>query len=228
MIDKPINVLVIDTSTSFCNLAVKSADSLYESCTDVGRSHSEVILPSIQNLMAEANLSLADLHLLVFAQGPGSFTGLRIATGVVQGLGFGLNIPVVSVSVLAALAQKAYREYGFQHHLVALTARKEEIYWGMYEIDSQTKIALEIEPERVVDVSMLDPVKDMGWSAIGNGWSLKEKIETSLAIEVEKTLSDSVAQPVDLLNIGLWKFENGDQVFAEDATPVYLRERVAS
>ena len=99
-----------------------------------GRSHSRDILPTITALLTKNKLSLRNLNYIVYGQGPGSFTGLRIAVGVVQGLAFGLNIPVVPVSSLACLAQAQYRRSGQQQIVSALHARKEEVYLGKYRI----------------------------------------------------------------------------------------------
>jgi len=90
-----VNLLAFDTSTEFLSLAVMRDDAIFTFDTLAGQSHSQIILPQIHNLLTDAGLQLQDLHGLAFGAGPGSFTGVRIAAGVAQGLGFGANLPVV-------------------------------------------------------------------------------------------------------------------------------------
>ncbi|MDH5738616.1 MAG: tRNA (adenosine(37)-N6)-threonylcarbamoyltransferase complex dimerization subunit type 1 TsaB [Gammaproteobacteria bacterium] len=222
------NVLVIDTSASRCCVAVKAGEKFFEDNREAGRSHSEVILPAIQQLLSEAGLVLKDLDLLIFGQGPGSFTGLRIATGVVQGLGFGLNLPVVPVSVLAALAQGVYRQHHNPDLLVALLARKQEVYWGSYCLDSDQKVVVPASEECVIDISLLPRVDNRKWAGVGDGWVLREGIEQSLGIGVQGVYETARIEPEDLLTLGLWKYHRGEYLSPEEAAPAYLREKVAS
>ena len=96
-----MNILAIDTSSKACVLGIATGEENFTEQKIVDRSHSKIILPSIVDLVARAGLVNHDLDLIVFGQGPGSFTGLRIGVGIVQGLAFGLNIPVVAVSSMA-------------------------------------------------------------------------------------------------------------------------------
>src|SRR5690606_39348000 len=96
------------------------------------RGHAAMVLPMIQSLLEETKHVLLDVDFFAFGKGPGSFTGNRIATSVIQGLAFGVNKPVAAVSTLQALAQGAYRLYGATQVLVGLDARKDQIYWGLY------------------------------------------------------------------------------------------------
>ena len=104
-----MNVLAIETSTTACCLGLALGDQTTEQFVQLQRTHSREILPRIAALLADAGVELSALDLLVYGKGPGSFTGLRIATGVVQGLGYGLDIPVVGISTLACCAQGRYR-----------------------------------------------------------------------------------------------------------------------
>ena len=126
-----MNILAIDTSTKVCVLGVATEQQRYTDEKVVDRSHSKVVLPSIVKLLADAGLKNEDLDLIVFGQGPGSFTGLRIGVGIVQGLAFGLDIPVVAVSSMACLAQSAYRTNQHEHCLIALTALSAIKFFGL-------------------------------------------------------------------------------------------------
>lgn len=222
------NILVIDTSSAYCCLALQTAQGLLDDSREVGRSHSEVLLPSIHNLLEKAEISLSDLDLLIFGQGPGSFTGLRITTGVIQGLAYGLSIPVIPVSVLAALAQRAHRLYSRDAILVALTARKEEVYWGGYSCSGKNGVAVPVVAEQVTDVAQLEQLDNRQWMGVGSGWALRDKIEQVIGVNVTEIDLDSTIQAEDLLTIGLDKYRLGQQITAEEAIPSYLREEVAS
>ncbi|MEX2489226.1 MAG: tRNA (adenosine(37)-N6)-threonylcarbamoyltransferase complex dimerization subunit type 1 TsaB [Pseudomonadales bacterium] len=220
-----MNTLALDTSSNALVLGLQTGETRFDRFDIVDRSHSREILPAIYQLLADADLTIAELDLIVYGQGPGSFTGLRIAVGVVQGLAYGLNIPVVPVSTLACLAQAEYREFGDQKIVVALTARKQEVYFGMYEVDAG--IARAVCDETVIDVDDLRPVTSDGWVGVGSGWNLKEKLEASLGTSIRNVRMEVWPRSVDLLDLGLARFSQGGIIPANEATPEYLREQVA-
>ena len=134
-----MNILAIDTSTTACVLGVRTEDTEITRFEQIDRSHSLELLPRIVTILADANLDKNDIHLIVFGKGPGSFTGLRIAVGVTQGLAFGLDIPVVGVSTLACIAQGRFRKSvdgTATHVMVAQTARQEELFYGAYDVQN--------------------------------------------------------------------------------------------
>ncbi len=124
-----MNLLSLDTSTEFLSLAIQAGDTLFTHHQHAGNASSELILPQIQALLDAANIQLKDLHGIAFGAGPGAFTGVRIACGVAQGLGFGANIPVVGVNTLLAVAQAS----GANKVIVCLDARMGEIYHAAFE-----------------------------------------------------------------------------------------------
>lgn len=226
-----MNTLVIDTSTRSTVLGLDYSGEVIDRTTDSKNSHSREILPSIDRLIGDAGISLQQLDAIIFGQGPGSFTGLRIAVGVVQGLGYGLDIPVVPVSSMAALAQACFRKRpAYRHVLVAITARLDEIYYGAYGFESG--VAGEIKPEGVCDVRELpefsDALAGQSWQGAGNGWDLRELIEGSTHLQFKMIDEQCIPGVPDLLAIGQKKIALGDVVAAIDAAPVYLREVVAS
>lgn len=220
-----MNTLALDTSSNALVLGLQTGEERFDRFDIVDRSHSREILPALYELLAEADLTMPELDLIVYGQGPGSFTGLRIAVGVVQGLAYGLNIPVVPVSTLACLAQAEYREYGDEKIVVALTARKQEVYFGMYEVDAG--IARPVCDETVIDVDDVPPATGDGWVGVGSGWNLKEKLESSLGTSMQNVRTEVWPRSVDLLDLGLARFRQGDVIPANEATPEYLREQVA-
>jgi tRNA threonylcarbamoyladenosine biosynthesis protein TsaB len=226
--EQPKIVLAIDTSTKACVLGLFNAISgETKTATEiVGRTHSEVILPKIIALLEECDLSLEDLDLIVFGKGPGSFTGLRIGVGVVQGLAFGLDIPVVGISSLACLAQEVFRLEKKQHVIVALTARLQEVYHGTYS-ESEGYMSL-VGMEGVCDASQM-PQEDkrIAWVGIGSGWVLQPEIEAGVQVEVSQIYGDTYPNALDLLSLGINAYQQGHFVDALSAQPEYLRETVA-
>lgn len=190
------------------------------------KTHSRDILPSISALLEETGTVLTDLDAIVFGQGPGSFTGLRIAVGVVQGLAYGVGLPVVPVSSMAVLAQ-VLRNHGDVNVFVALGARLEEVYFGGYRLEGG--IAIAIGEEGVTDVSELDAMAHGDWYAIITDVpELVPKIEASLRVNFRHVNEDVIPGVSELMTLGADAFARGRTVKALEATPVYLREQVAS
>ncbi len=129
-------ILALETSTHACSVALQVPGYLYSEHVVEPQIHTKVILSMVESVLNQASLSLKDLDLLAFGQGPGSFTGLRIAASVVQGLAFGANKPVVGISSLAALAQLGFAQTGAKHILVQVDARMHEVYWGEYTVNA--------------------------------------------------------------------------------------------
>ena len=221
-----MNVLAIDTSSAACVLGLQFDDRRDADVRISGRSHSRDILPAITDLLEKNEVSLNQLDYIVFGQGPGSFTGLRIAVGVVQGLGYGLNIPVVPVSSLACLAQAAYEGGGHTQIVVALHARQEEVFLGTYVVTDG--IASASANEMVVDVKDIAQTLTDDWIGVGDGWILREQLETAFKAEMQNVTMDVYPDPEALLNLGIDGFKSGRSIDALNARPKYLREHVAT
>jgi tRNA threonylcarbamoyladenosine biosynthesis protein TsaB len=221
-----VNILAIDTSSPACVLGLQLGGERYTDVRQSERSHSRDILPAIESLLAKADTTLAQLDCIVFGQGPGSFTGLRIAVGVVQGLAFGLEIPVVPVSSLACLAQAQYRNHNIRRSVVVLHARKEEVYLGVYEVTED--IVRLVGKESVTDVSDITQVLSGDWSGVGDGWILREQMEMKFGIAMQSIITDVFPDPEALLDLGVNGYKQGHTVSAIDARPEYLREVVAT
>src|SRR5690606_23800954 len=128
-------------------------------------------------LLQQHGQSLSALDAIAFGRGPGSFTGLRIAAGVAQGLAFGLDIPVLPISTLAALAWQAHSEHGHSKILSCLDARISEVYWAAYAIGPAGLTEIEAETLCAPELMCMTALKehaDSGWFGAGNGWQLHE------------------------------------------------------
>lgn len=221
-----MNILGIDTSSQHCVVALQTGELRTSDVRHSGRSHSRDILPLITSLLEKHDVALNALDCIVFGQGPGSFTGLRIAVGVVQGLGYGLNIPVVPVSSLACLAQAEFTRSGALQVVAVLHARKEEVYLGCYRMVQG--IAVLDGAEMVTDVKALNRHLTGDWVGVGDGWVLREQLEQALNIDMLSIVDDVYPEPAALLDLGLAGYEAGLSVSAMQARPEYLREEVAS
>lgn len=189
------------------------------------RKHTGLVLPMVDALLAEAGLRTRELDAIAFGQGPGAFTGVRIAVSVAQGLAFAHDLPVIPVSSLAALAQAAT---GVSKYAApAFDARMGEVYWGLYKRDARGLmrglIADRVGPPGAVAVDATGP-----WYGLGSGWrnyadELRGRFgERLLGVDAEALPS---AEGVLLLARPAWLA--GEALPVEEARPVYLRNRVA-
>lgn len=224
-----VKLLALDTSTRATVMGLMLDDHVIERTTPEVQTHSREILPSIQALLKDGGVSLEDLDGIVYGRGPGSFTGLRISVGIVQGLAYGANLPVVPVSSMAVLARSAFRDTGINQVVVTLSARLEEVYFGGYFVDSE-KLETVIE-EGVLDVGEL-PIQEAAnrdaWVLAGNVMQLAGKTGASLGIAFDSLIEREVPGLEDLLALGVRSIEEGKLLSALEAEPVYLREEVAS
>jgi len=181
----------------------------------------------VQELLDEAGLELANLDALAFGRGPGSFTGVRVAAGVIQGLAYGAQLPVVPVSSLQALAQGACRESGSARVLTAFDARMGEVYWGVYEDDGSGLMIARMDDLASPPDAVPLP-SGGGWLGAGQGWGaysrvLAERIGEKLTgIEAHR-----LARAVDVATLARAAHARGESVSAARALPVYLRNKVA-
>lgn len=166
------NVLVIDTATEACSVAVRKGDDVLSKFAVCPQEHSKRLLPMVDDVLREAGLTLADVDVLGVGAGPGSFTGVRIAMGMAQGLAFGGNIPVVPVSTLQAMAQETYERTGASRIFSAIDARMSEVYFAEYSVDedglmAESVAAQVLPPEQVVSEFLLNGL-EFGFA--GTGW----------------------------------------------------------
>ncbi|GAA4365383.1 tRNA (adenosine(37)-N6)-threonylcarbamoyltransferase complex dimerization subunit type 1 TsaB [Kangiella marina] len=224
------NLLVIDTATEACSVALQFNSQVYTRSKVAPREHGELILPMVDEVLTEANVQLRQLDAIGFGQGPGAFTGLRICVSVVQGLAFGAELPVIGVSSLQAMAQEAFDSLGAQDVLTAIDARMGEVYWGQYQANGEGLMVLcgreEVCSPECVTVSGADASKV--YSAVGTGWKTYAK-ELSTTINLPTVIHKEPLYPSAkaMLRMASEQFETGNTVPAEQALPVYLRDNVA-
>jgi tRNA threonylcarbamoyladenosine biosynthesis protein TsaB len=219
-----VNLLAIDTAGRACSVALETNGRVIERIETRARMHAATVLPMAEACLDEAGLSLAGLDGIAFGQGPGSFTGLRIAASVTQGLAFGADLPVAPVSSLAAVAAAARRAHGWERVLVANDARMDEVYAGAYDTGPDGL------PEVVMADALLTPSALVvpgggGWSGAGTAFSAWPELAGRLGLAVCDPGLEPTAR--DLLGLARAVLERGEGVAAWEAVPVYLREKVA-
>jgi tRNA threonylcarbamoyladenosine biosynthesis protein TsaB len=221
-----LKLLAIDTATEACSAALDIDGDIREFYEVAGNGHSRLILPMIDRLMAEAGLKPSDLDGLAFGRGPGSFTGIRIATGVSQGIAFALDLPVVPVSNLAALAQDFFDNNPEDVAYVAADARMDEIYWGVYQRNGNGFADL-LGKEVVTPANAIEFIGLTG-TGIGTGWKAHGKeLLGQLSPFVNRYEDERLPRACAIAKLGIDGLTKGLAVPAEQALPVYLRDRVA-
>jgi tRNA threonylcarbamoyladenosine biosynthesis protein TsaB len=222
-----VKLLAIDTATEACSAALLYDNAILERYELAPSKHSALILPMLQSLLDEAGITLAQLDVIAFGRGPGSFTGLRIAAGVAQGIAFAWDLPVVPVSTLQALAQAAYRELQASRVLAALNAAMQEVYWGVYQLDSMNLMQL-VNIETVCAPEAVTVPVDQQWIGVGSGWdAYAEKLTAKVGQRLEKYWPQRFPQASDIVHLAQAEYLAGRTVAAEAALPVYIRDNVA-
>ncbi len=222
-----MKILAIETATEACSAALYIDGEISERYKVAPRQHAELILPMMDQLLAEAELKLSQLDALAFGRGPGSFTGVRIATGVIQGAAFGAELPVVPVSTLAALAQGYFRIKGARRILPAFDARMQEIYWAAYEVTADD-LATRVGVEQVASPGLVVLPEGNDWCGVGTGWATYREILTQrMGHHLKAVEGDLLCSAQDVALLAMRGYGAGEAVAAEDALPVYLRNQVA-
>lgn len=222
-----MKILAIETATEACSAALLIDDAILERYELAPQRHNRLILPMIDALLAEAGIGIVQVDALAFGRGPGSFTGVRIAAGVTQGIAFGADLPVVPVSTLAALAQDALTEVSEPIALPCIDARMGEVYWGVYR-RGEAGLAELLGQESVLpadSVSFPDPAEGVG---IGSGWKTYGSVlGERLGRRVKRIMPDRFPRAAMVARLGAEAFRKGFAVEPEQALPVYLRDNVA-
>jgi tRNA threonylcarbamoyladenosine biosynthesis protein TsaB len=220
-------LLALETATEACSVALHINGEILEHFEVAPQRHAQLILGMVEGALAQAGLRVGDLDALAFGRGPGSFTGVRIATGVVQGIAFAADLPVAPISTLATLAQEVADESGAERIVAGLDARMHEVYWGVYRIGPGGIVACE-QPEQVCSPERVPIPSEHGWWGVGSAF---DAYGLALALRLGDRLGQVLPQRYPraryVAKLGVAALQRGDLVRAEAAQPVYLRDRVA-
>jgi tRNA threonylcarbamoyladenosine biosynthesis protein TsaB len=217
-----VKILAFDTSTAQCSAALLVDGEMHTDEVNAGQEHSELLLPMVDRLLADAAVGLRALDGIAFGAGPGSFTGLRIACAVAQGLAFGARKRVLPVSTLLALAFASRAE----RVVTALDARMNEVYLAAYQRDGDRWHTV-IEP-CLHGPDVPPALEGDGWTAVGNGFALSEgALVRACGDKLRKVDVLLYPRAAEIARIAAPLFASGLGVAPEDAAPLYVRDRVA-
>jgi tRNA threonylcarbamoyladenosine biosynthesis protein TsaB len=218
-----MKLLALETATEACSVALGVDGRVIARFRHAPRLQTELLLPMMEEVLAEAGLTVGALDALAYSRGPGAFTGVRIAAAAVQALAFAKDLPVVPVSSLQTLAQGAHRVHGAQKVLTVFDARMDEVYAGAYALQDGLMRPLDVEhlcaPGRLPD-------KLRGaFFVAGNGAAVHEAV---LRTQVDFTGDDAALFPSaeDVLPLARDIFARQGGQAPEFALPVYLRDEV--
>jgi tRNA threonylcarbamoyladenosine biosynthesis protein TsaB len=218
-----MRILAFDTSTDWLSVALFDGADAIALRERAGSASSERILPAIASILAQGEASLDEIDAIAYGAGPGSFTGVRIACGVAQGLGFGAGLPVCAVPTLGAIAQAAWRVHGATRVVACLDARMREVYVATYERQADRWTAVSEPAVRGPDAVEAPPPG--AWWGAGDGFAAYPALAERLA------LADVDASIIpDAQSIAEWAWPHliaGEGVPAAHAAPLYVRHRVA-
>jgi tRNA threonylcarbamoyladenosine biosynthesis protein TsaB len=214
-----VKILAFDTSTPACTIALLDDNRITSTHQVAPMQQAKLILPFIQDLLTAAALPVAALDAIAYGCGPGSFTGVRIASSVAQGLGYAINKPIIPISSLAILAQTAFHERQITPILVAVDARMREIYWAMYSANSQGQVEL-IGKEQICVPEMITLPAGQNWHGVGDGWKIYgDRLINQLGFRPHTVNAEQLPNAEAMLVLT----KAGKTCVASEALPVYLR-----
>jgi tRNA threonylcarbamoyladenosine biosynthesis protein TsaB len=217
-----MKLLALDTSTEACSVALALDAQIIERF-ELEQRHGERLLAMVEELLAHSGVALTQLDAIAFGRGPGSFTSLRIGAGVVQGLAFGADLPVVPVSSLATLAQGI----DAPKVLAAFDARMHQVYFGAF-VRGGDGLMVAAGSEIVVAPAMLPVPEGESWTGAGSGWdAYHEPMRERLGAAVDRWILKSYPHAHDVAVLARSAFAAGAAVPPEEAIPVYVRDDVA-
>ena len=215
-----MKILAIDTATERCSVALRIGDESVIRAVDTPRGHADLILPMVESVLNEAGLTLSALDAIAYGRGPGAFTGVRIAIGVVQGLAFGAEVTTVGISDLAAVAQQVAVPNA--RILVCMDARMQEVYWSRFEVqdDGLVRSVAAERVDRPEDVSA-----DAATHCAGTGFLAYPALGARVGGAV--VVGNVLPHAHEIARLAEPELRAGRGQPAADAQPTYLRDKVA-
>jgi tRNA threonylcarbamoyladenosine biosynthesis protein TsaB len=216
-----MNLLAVETSTELCSVALLRGNDLFVEEPLAENRHSELVVPMIRKLLERAHLTPRQMDAFGFGQGPGSFTGIRIACGLVQGMAYSANRPVVPVPSLLALAEQSNEA----RVIAALDARMNEAYLAAYARNGEDWD--EIIAPRLADAASLPPLPGPLWAATGSGFERLPWLRDAYRERVQMRFGGDLPRAGAVARLAARRYARGGAIPAERAAPLYLRDKVA-
>jgi tRNA threonylcarbamoyladenosine biosynthesis protein TsaB len=214
-------ILAIETSTETASVALLHGGTATVREAIGVQTHSQTVLPMVQSLLQEAGIGLEQCNAIAFGSGPGSFTGVRTACGVAQGIAYGSGLPLVPVVTLLAMAQACREQCGADDILAVLDARMGEVYWAQYRYQAGWHTAIEPRLSAPSAVAANGSV-----AACGNGLAAYPDQFGQLVADCG-VYGDIVPHARDVAALACIAVEEGRTIAAHDAQPFYVRDKVA-
>jgi tRNA threonylcarbamoyladenosine biosynthesis protein TsaB len=221
-----VKILALDTATEACSAALLLDGDITDRYVVAPRRHNELILPMIDELLSESGVRLKQLDYLAFGRGPGAFTGVRIAAGVVQGLALSQDIPVFPVSDLAALALRAGKKHGWDKVLVLTDARMKEVYQGRYRVPEGQNLVELVGPESVGLPAEVEVPGEAGWYGAGDGFSAYAVELAGVRRKLAGADTNCLPRATEIALLAVALAGQQEPLRPEQALPVYLRDKV--
>jgi tRNA threonylcarbamoyladenosine biosynthesis protein TsaB len=222
-----MKLIAVDTATEACTVGLLVDGAVLARFEVAPRRHAALVLGMVEELMGEAGITVAGLDAVGFGQGPGAFTGVRIAAAVAQGLAFSADLPVVAVSSLAATAQQLADDLDVARSIVAFDARMGEVYLGAYATEDEDLVKSELA-DRIVMPEQAPLLAGGNWVGAGSGWRAHhDALRRRYGERLSKSIPEALPHGAGLVRLAARAFSLGEGRPAEQALPVYLRNRVA-
>lgn len=218
-------ILGIETATDACSVALLTAQQTFAQHVIAPQAHSKLVLSMVDTVLDLAGIKLDQVQAFAFGQGPGSFTGLRIAASVVQGLAFGVDKPVIAVSTLQALAQQAYNILAATRVLAILDARMQEVYAGFYMLGPNNLMVGEYVDCLQKPGDLIVP-GDLDYIVVGTG--SKAYSEILLTHNTKLIFAPDIEYPraAEIVQLAAQQYLEGNVLSASQAIPAYVRNDV--
>jgi tRNA threonylcarbamoyladenosine biosynthesis protein TsaB len=220
--EAPMNLLAIDTSADFCSVAASRGEALFSRHEPAGQRQAERVLDIVSEVLIEARLQLSQIQGIAYGAGPGSFTGLRIAAGVTQGLALARGLGVIGIGTLLALAEETAGE----RIIACLDAHRDEVYHAAYRRAGAGWE--EVSAPGLYKPEAVPLASGRGWLGCGDGFAAyRERLGARLGESVSAIRPETTSTARAVLKLAMPRFAAGEAGDAAAAVPVYLRDKVA-
>jgi tRNA threonylcarbamoyladenosine biosynthesis protein TsaB len=220
-----VKLLGLETSSAVGSVALRTGAAVQAREIATPREQTERVLALVDELLRAAGIDLEELDGIAFGRGPGSFTGLRVSAAIAQGLAAASGVPVLPVSSLLCLAERARREWGYERCLVCVDAHMGEVYWAE-SAWSRGEVGI-VGPERLGAPAEVAPLEGAGWAAVGSGFAGAAEALAAPRGAAARVLAELTPSAVDLFPKAARDLAEGRGVAPSAALPVYLREQSA-
>ncbi|ABR74474.1 tRNA (adenosine(37)-N6)-threonylcarbamoyltransferase complex dimerization subunit type 1 TsaB [Actinobacillus succinogenes] len=227
---KNLTLLALDTSTEACSVALLHQGEKTHLDETAQRAHTKRILPMVDEILSASGIGLNQVDALVFGRGPGSFTGVRVGTGITQGLALGADLPVIAVSNLTAMAQAAYEQLRSTQVLAAIDARMNEVYFSRLEAKKvRSEFGEFLQWQEIVAEQVCPPESvlqyaqdlDTHWQTVGTGWTAYPQLA-----ELNRQSGIDLPSAQYMLSLAVPMWFQKRLLSATEIEPIYLRNEV--